>query len=1167
MKFSIAVSLILFLSGSPLVAERMARTEGRSEDSVVIILAGNPLSEPAPGSLKTAVAAVGGGRKAALQRQQDEVQRALVALGGTVTARFDTLLNAVVARIPAGQWDAVRSIPGVLSIRREPQYRSLLSSSVPFIGAPTVWSYGGGITGTGIRIAIIDSGIDYLHGDFGGSGDASAYAQNDPTLIEPGTFPTPKVVGGYDFVGDDYDSSGETPGSITVEIPDPDPLDPAQNGHGTHVAGIAAGVGVLTNGVPFPGPYGPALDPSKFRIGPGVAPGALLYAYKVFGRSGSTRFTVVAQALERALDPNQDGDFSDRVDVVNLSLGVPFGVADALDPELGPIRRLAARGVVVVVAAGNSGNTHYICGAPGVAPEAITVANSFDNATTFTTIRVTAPAAVVGDYAASEANFTPRLSEVGPVSAPVVAADPILACDDLTHPGALQGRIALIDRGSCTFVRKIRRAQNAGAVGVLMVNNVDGAPIQMGAQEDFSDIRIPALMISRLDGSILKAQLDAGLSAVFDAFASVARPELADQINESSSRGPGIRGENLKPDLSAPGTSIASAQAGSGAASVSQTGTSMASPHVAGAAALARALHPDWSVEDIKALLMNTAAPVRNDRQVPYPQSRGGAGRIHLEAALRTDAIVRTDSAAGSVSLSFGSFEVSGFQSLTRNVRVVNHGNQAAVFQVTVSNTAPRAGVVVVPSVREIAVAAGGSLLVPIRLELSPDEFARVRDDSTPSLIGDKPRQRLEETGGDLWFLSGDTRLRLPWHVVARATGTHHVTAENVGVPAAESATISLPTRGISAHPQPLVSVFQLGYEGSPGVGDSGNLLAAGVATDFLHAADPGEARVFFGMATAGEWVTPQYELLGLEVEIDTNQDEIAEYILLNSSAGNLNGQGFDADLSNDALMTLVMDTSIPPNFFSAGGVFNVLEPAFRDTAPYHNRVAVLSAPLRSLGLGASNTRFRYRVTTTGLHEIVSTETPWIEFDAAHPLVDATRYGLQGSPLFDEGLDIQADIHRNDALALGWGDANPLKVLMLHQHSVAGQQVDRVTLRLDTPDSDGDGLSDDWELRWFSDLAPSGDQDTDQDGVPNSAEALAGTNPADVRLQPPDRNSGTIHWNGIAGRRYSVEVSTTLGGPYAPRLRHLDGAEGERGISISDWPEAAATLFLRISPE
>src|SRR5260370_41283224 len=145
----------------------------------------------------------------------------------------------------------------------------------------------------------------------GGSG--APYARNARVHIRPGLFPTAKVVGGTDFAGDDY------PGGNTPK-PDPNPTD--CNGHGTHVAGTAAGFGVKTDGTTFTGPYSPSTPFSSLRIGPGVAPDALLFAIRVFGCAGST--ALVPQAIEHAMDPSGKGDFSDHLDVIHMSPGSPL---------------------------------------------------------------------------------------------------------------------------------------------------------------------------------------------------------------------------------------------------------------------------------------------------------------------------------------------------------------------------------------------------------------------------------------------------------------------------------------------------------------------------------------------------------------------------------------------------------------------------------------------------------------------------------------------------------------------------------------------------------------------------------------------------------------------------------------------------------------------------
>ncbi|MDB6036922.1 MAG: peptidase and in, kexin, sedolisin, partial [Verrucomicrobiales bacterium] len=272
------VTLVVTLEGEP------AMVESDGAKSVAAL---------AQASIKTKLR----GRK--IKSQHDALQPKLEAAGAKVISHFSRLANAVKIRVPADQVDRVAQLPGVIHVAPAHRYRRGTETSVPFIGAPQVWgSLIPHVDGTGVRIGIIDTGIDYTHADFGGPGRISDYTGNDPFRIESGTFPTAKVVGGYDFVGDNYDPSNP---AHAVPTPDPDPLD--VQGHGTHVAGIAAGFGVLTNGLAYTGTYDESLDLNQFSIGPGVAPGALLYALKVFG-TADTEYIV--DALEWAADPNGD---------------------------------------------------------------------------------------------------------------------------------------------------------------------------------------------------------------------------------------------------------------------------------------------------------------------------------------------------------------------------------------------------------------------------------------------------------------------------------------------------------------------------------------------------------------------------------------------------------------------------------------------------------------------------------------------------------------------------------------------------------------------------------------------------------------------------------------------------------------------------------------------
>jgi subtilisin family serine protease len=538
---------------------------------------------------------------------------------------------------------ALRSMPGVRSVAPVRVHRLDNAESVPWIGAPAVWASLG--RGEGVKIGIIDSGIDYTHADFGGSGNPGDYAGNNPAIVEPGSFPTAKVKGGYDFAGPDYDANDPE----SVPQPDADPLD--FNGHGSHVAGTAAGVGV-------PG-----------SVGTGVAPGADLYALKVFGDVGGST-NVTSLAIEWAMDPNGDGDMSDRLDVINMSLGAPFGEPD--DPTAISSNNAAAVGIIVVASAGNEGAFPYITGAPAVASSAISIAANNPGGRIVTLFNVTAPPAAAGFYSSLEGSGPVTFAELGTVSGPLVPSVPANGCAPLTNAAAIGGKIALVIRGTCAFVDKYLNAQAAGARAIVVYN--DGAapdriePLIMGANDP--RITLPGLMIAYPIGAELAATPDVTVS-----ISQGLDPTQDDKITGFSSRGPGQGGSIFKPDLSAPGQNIVSAGVGSGTGPSTLSGTSMAAPHAAGAAALLRQKHPRLDQAAIKALLQNSTVNANPSGDTDL--MRQGVG------ALRVDRAVALTSYALPAGVSFGRLNPLTQISRSEKVRLKNIGGTRRNFSVS----------------------------------------------------------------------------------------------------------------------------------------------------------------------------------------------------------------------------------------------------------------------------------------------------------------------------------------------------------------------------------------------------------------------------------------------------------------------------------------------------
>lgn len=495
------------------------------------------------------------GSDLSLQRQAAVTQQSALISGAHAidsTARVlgsvQIVLNAVMLEVDASALPALAGLPNVVSVSPVRDYELDLEETVPYIGATEVQNLG--FDGTGVKVAVLDSGIDYLHIAFGGSGDPAEHAANDPTIIEPGTFPTARVVDGYDFVGGNWPN--------TPEQPDPDPLDagPAA-GHGTHVADIIGGA-------------------------KGVAPGVDLYAVKVCS-SVSTSCSGIAllQGMEFALDPNGDGHIDDAVDIINMSLGSPYG-DPRWDDLSAAVNNASAMGVLTVASAGNSADKPYAHGTPAGAWSALSVAQTQMPSAVAPILEVLQPASIAGQYETAYQPWSAPLTER--IEAPVMYADGhggnLLGCNPFAA-GSLTGHIVLVDRGTCAISIKISNiAAGGGEAGLVgLVAAGDPTVFSYGG----GDPSIPGFNVSLATANALRAGLAQGeVIAALDPDNGI---PLVMHMAGSSSRGPVVGTTQAKPDIGAPGASV-SAVYGTGTGTESFSGTSGAAPMIAGSAAL-----------------------------------------------------------------------------------------------------------------------------------------------------------------------------------------------------------------------------------------------------------------------------------------------------------------------------------------------------------------------------------------------------------------------------------------------------------------------------------------------------------------------------------------------------------------------------------------------------
>ncbi len=778
--------------------------------------------------------------------QQQFLRRCLAEPGVTLLGQARKVLNMVFLKVDTDAYAAIAQDPAVRTLHPVGTYQLALQDTIPYVGATAVQALN--VDGSGVTVAVIDSGIDYHHVSLGGSGQAEVYAANDANIIEPGSFPTSKVIGGYDFVGSVWPN-----GPLA---PDPDPLD--QEGHGTHVADIIGGVN-------------------------GVAPGASLYALQAC--SATTPLcsgTGLILAMDFAADPNGDGDPSDHVDIINLSLGSQYG--QPFDDDLSAAVENAARlGILTVTSAGNGGDRPYVLSTPAATKSALAVGQTHVPSAVQDLMEVTSPSAVVGAYLVVHQSWSAPLTEVvqGEVQYGDGSGGNLRGCAAFAS-GALVGKLVMVDRGDCSFTAKIRHIQEAGGRLGLIGLVAPGSPFD-GGFGGGEPISIPGFII---DEDIAGFIRDTIVDVRFDPSAGVL---LAGSMVASSSRGPQID-NRLKPDISAPGASL-SAEVGTGTANTPFGGTSGASPMVAGAAALLWSDEPELKWWQVKVKLQNYArSELSQDiTGLDAPLSRMGAGELDVLQAYwgQTLAFNPVDKEA---KLDFGYVPVARRRTLGRRLRIVNRSIQDRWYYIRPvfrSKVDPDDGAVRIFVRRSVFVPAQSSRTLPITLTIFADRL--------PNNLMNSGRNGNDPTGlsanefsGHIMIYNDEEELSVPWYVLPRKSSRVRVRGRRaLRFRRNDQATVRLVNTGMGTAGNRAFTLMATSERQPSPVPGTGNpridLKAVGVRTTPVPAGLCGPERSFVLEVAFQLWdPTALVHPVIHQVNIDLNGDNVPDAHMLN---------------------------------------------------------------------------------------------------------------------------------------------------------------------------------------------------------------------------------------------------------------------------------------------
>jgi subtilisin family serine protease len=641
-------------AGGPSVSD--LGTAGPSVDtsSAIVQLNGDPLStyvktKPAPGKKIDFSTNTTKSYRAQLSALRNDFKQWLKANApaAKVTGEFDISLNAVAVQLNGTKLGTLASAPMVKQAQYEGLYRPMDNADpdLALIHAIDAWTAAGGAAnaGAGVKVGIIDTGIDQTHPCFAPAGYSypAGFPKGDHS------FTTQKVIVAKVF-NNQSNRGGYTPEAVQE--------------HGTHVAGTVAcnlDTPAVVAGVSIP--YGVS----------GVAPKAWLGNYNVFpGQDDNARSEDILNALDAA--------YEDGMDVINMSLGGTHGKsgnAGFADLLMDAVNDLDEAGMVSAVAAGNSGPGHFTIESPGAAERALTAGAMTVGHFVAAPITVggNTYAGVSGDFATVSSDLTAPLGVVLDGSALSTACTALPA-------GSLTGKIALISRGACTFSTKIRNAETAGAIATLVVNNVAGDATAMGQDGTANQPTKPAYMIALASKAALMAAN--GQATTIGAGLAYFTSPNSNIMAGFSSQGPTDVDFRIKPDVVAPGVNVLSSIPGNKWAFFQ--GTSMATPHLAGSAAVVIGLHPTWSAEAVRSAIVNTADQGvllnSNGTTTATDPNIIGAGRDNLLSAV--NARVGLDP----VSLSFGAVPSGSGQTAIKTIALTTLSGSAPTA-VTISSS------------------------------------------------------------------------------------------------------------------------------------------------------------------------------------------------------------------------------------------------------------------------------------------------------------------------------------------------------------------------------------------------------------------------------------------------------------------------------------------------